>query len=172
MARIVHCHPSQTEYDYHIYTDLDFWDARKILSDLAVVRRNFGEQPPGDEFPTQVVGTGLSRPTRARIEKRLGRAIPSPPRHVLVRSVLMNEFYEFDPTLFYPARWTPSRMLHFTIRRLPLEQSGLSSPFRTVRLQWVEGKIRIERVPRDVKYDPPITSRKEALRRRNVPSCF
>lgn len=172
MARIVHCHPSQTEYGYHIFTDLDFWDARRILKDLAVVKRNFAEQPPGDEFPTQVVGTDLSRSTRAKIEKRLRKAVVSPPRHVVVHAVLMNECFEFDPALYYPARWSRSRMLRFTYHRLPLEQGGLSSPYRTVRLQWVDGKIRVERVKRDEKYDPPITTRKESLRRKKVPSCF
>ncbi|MBN1102759.1 MAG: hypothetical protein JXL84_05010 [Deltaproteobacteria bacterium] len=172
MARIIHCHPSRTDYDYHVYTDLDFWDTRKILGDLAVVKRNFGEQPPGDEFPTQVVGNGLRRSIRAQIEKRLGKAIPSPPRHVLVRAILMNEFFEFDPVRYCPARWSPVRMMHFTLSRIPLQQSGLNSPFRKLVVQWVGGKIRMERVPRDTKYDPPIASRKEALRRLNVPSCF
>lgn len=172
MARIIHCHPSQTLYDYHIFTDLDFWDARRILKNLAVVKRNFGQEPPGDEFPTQVVGHDLSRSVKAQIEKRLGKAVPSPPRHVIVDSVLMHESFEFDPARYYPARWSPSRMMRFTLCRIPLEQSGLSSPFRKVVVQWVGQKIRVERVPRDAKYDPPITTRKQALRRKNAPSCF
>lgn len=172
MARIVHCHPSRTHYDFHVYTDLDFWDARRILKDLAVVKRNFGEDPPGDEFPTQVVGDDLSRSDRARIEKRLRKAIPSPPRHVMVRSVLMQEFFEFDPAHYYPARWSPGRMMHFTFHRIPLEQSGLNSPFREVVLQWVGQNILIERRPRETKHDPPIITRKQVLRRKNVPSCF
>jgi hypothetical protein len=172
MARIVHCHPSQTRYDLHIFTDLDFWDARRILKDLAVVKRNFGQEPPGDEFPTQVVGDDLSRSVKARIEKRLRKAIASPPRHVIVNSVLMQEHFEFDPARYYPARWSPSRMMRFTLHRIPLEQSGLNSPFRKVIAQWVGGRIRVERVPREAKYDPPITTLKESLRRKNVPSCF
>ena len=172
MARIVHCHPSQTQYDFHIFTDLDFWDARLVLKDLAVVKRNFGQQPSGDEFPTQVVGKDLSRPARAEIERRIKRSVSSPPRHLIVKSVLMDGFFEFDPAHYYPARWNPSRMLHFTYLRLPLEQGGLNSPYRTVRLHWVDGKIRLERVQRDAKHDPPITSRKEALRKQHVPLCF
>lgn len=70
MARIIHCHPGRTTYEYHIFTDLDFWDARHIIRDLAVVKRNFGEEPPGDEFPTQVVAEELSRSARAKIETR------------------------------------------------------------------------------------------------------
>jgi len=172
MARIVHCHPSQSEYDYHSYTDLDFWDARRILTGLAVVKRNFGQQPPGDEFPTQVVGSGLNRAVRATIEKRLRKAVSSPPRHVMVRSILMDGFYEFDPSLFYPSRWSRSRMLRVTYLRTPMEQSGLSSPYKTARVQWVGDKIRIDSVPRGEKYDPPIRNKRESLRRLNVPSCF
>ncbi len=103
MAHIIHCHPTQTAYEYHIYTDLDFWDARKILKELAVVKRNFGQEPSGDEYPTQVVGNDLPRSVRAEIEKRLRKAIVSPPRHVIVRSILSERFFEFDPSVYYPA---------------------------------------------------------------------
>ena len=61
MARIIYLHPRQSNYDYHIFTDLDFWDARRILKDLVTVKRIFGEWPPGDEFPTQIVAIGAQR---------------------------------------------------------------------------------------------------------------
>lgn len=172
MARIIHCHPSQTLYEYHIFTDLDFWDARKILRRLARVKRNFGPHPPGDEFPTQVVGSALGRSHIARIERRLKRAIASPPRHVIVREVLSQGHFEFDPLRFYPARWSRSRMVHFTLKRLPLHEGPLNTPYRTVRVSWNHGKIRVERIPRKEKYDPVIRTREEQMRRKRVPSCF
>jgi hypothetical protein len=172
MARFIHCHPSQTEYDYHIYTDLDFWDARKILKDLALVKRNFGQDPPGDEYPTQVVAHELTKSARAKLEKRLKKAIVSPPRHVIVDRILKQEYFEFDPLAYYPSRWTRERMYHFTYLRLPLDSAILNSPYRTVRVSWIDGKIRIERVQREQKYDPVIQTKRDALRRRNVPSCF
>lgn len=172
MARIIHCHPSRTRYDYHIYTDLDFWDARRILKDLAVVKRNFGADPPGDEFPAQVVGFDLHPSHIRKIEKRLKKAIISPARHVIVRSMLSEGSFEFDPFHYYPSRWTPSRMLYFTYHRLPLEQAALNTTYRTVSLLWVNDKIRVERVQRKEKYDPVIRSKKEAIRHMMVPACF
>lgn len=172
MARIVHCHPSQTEHEYHIYTDLDFWDTRKILGDLTVVKRNFGKDPSGDDYPTQVVGNDLPRSVKAKIEGRLGKAIVSPPRHVIVRSILSEGFFEFDPHAYFPARWPKSRMLHFTYHRLPLDQPSLNSAFKTVRVFWADRKIRVEQVQRTEKFDPVITTKKEALRRQRVPGCF
>ena len=172
MARFIHCHPSLTRYDFHLYTDLDFWDTRKLLKDLALVKRNFGDSPPGDEYPTQVVGIDLARSVKALIEKRLRRAVVSPPRHVIVRNILAEGMYEFDPLLYYPSRWSQSRMLYFTRRRLPLDQAALNSPYKTVRLSWVEGKIRVERIQRIEKHDPQIVSKREAMRRLRVPGCF
>jgi hypothetical protein len=172
MARIIFCHPSQTKYDYHIYTDLDFWDAVRLLRGLADVRRNFGTAPSGDEFPTQIVGTGLGRSKKKEIEKRLGRAIVSPPRHVIVDAMIRHGSYEFDPSPWYPAHWSKSRVLHFTYHRLPLQQSSLNTPHKTVRLSVVDGKIRVERVQRGEKYDPVVRSKREAMRRLMVPSCF
>jgi hypothetical protein len=172
MAHVIHCHPSQTTYAYHIYTDLDFWDARKILKELALVKRNFGQEPSGDEYPTQVVGNDLPRSVRSEIEKRLRKAVVSPPRHVIVRSILAEGFFEFDPSVHYPARWSPSRMLHFTCARLPLDQPSLNSVFKTIRLSWVDKKIRVEQIQRTDKYDPVIASKKEARRRQRVPGCF
>jgi hypothetical protein len=39
-------------------------------------------------------------------------------------------------------------------------------------VSWNNDKIRIERIPREKKYDPVIETKQQALRRRNVPSCF
>ncbi len=172
MAHMIHCHPTQTTYEYHLYTDLDFWDARKIVRDLALVKRNFGTEPSGDEYPTQVVGNGLPRSVKGEIEKRLRKAVVSPPRHVIVRSILAEGFFEFDPFVYYPDRWSPSRMLHFTYTRLPLDQPSLNSAYKTIRLSWVDEKIRVEQIPRTDKHDPVIASRKEAMRRLRVPGCF
>ncbi len=172
MARIIYCHPRKTKYDYHIYTDLDFWDTRRIIRDLATVRRNFGNEPPGDEFPTQVVADGISRKRIGEIEKRIRRAIVSPPRHVIVRTMLFDKVFEFDPGRYYPGHWSPEKILRFTYLRLPLEQSALCSPYKTVRLSFHDGKVRVERVQREKKYDPVIRTEKDARRRLNVPSCF
>lgn len=172
MVRIIYSHPHQSRYGYHIYTDLDFWDARRLLKDLCTVKRNFGKQPPGDEFPTQVVGDGLSRSMIKEVEKRLKKAIPSPPRHVIVRSMIFNGYFEFDPLEYFPQRWGKDQMIHFTYRRLPLEQSALCSPYQTVELSWVGEKIRIDRVQRERAYDPVIRNRKDAKRRLIAPSCF
>jgi hypothetical protein len=172
MARIIHCHPGRTTYKYHIFTDLDFWDARRILDNLAVVKRNFGKEPAGDEFPTQIVAEDLTRSTRARVEHRLKKALVSPPRHVIVDGLLRDGYFEFDPLRYYPGRWARERMFHFTIHRLPLDNAVLNSPYRTVEVTWRNGKIRVERVKRKEKYDPVISSRKESLRRLKVPGCF
>jgi len=172
MVRIVYWHPRQTHHDYHIFVDLDFWDARRILKDLAVVRRNFGNHPNGDEFPTQVVGDQISRSTIREIERRLGKAIVSPARHVIVRSMILDGYFEFDPWKYYPERWSRSRMLHFTYRRLPLQQSALNTPFATVRLSWSGDMIRVDRVQRTERYDPIIRTLKQAKEVFAVPSCF
>jgi hypothetical protein len=172
MARIIYCHPSQSKYDYHIFTDLDFWDARRLLKDLVTVKRNFGEWPLGDEFPTQIVASDLSRKTIKAVERRLARAIVSPARHVIVRSMVFQGFFEFDPNRYYPARWSDQLKMHFTYRRLPLDQSALCNMYQTVRLDWVNGMIRIERVQRTEKYAPVIRTDKDAWRYSNKPSCF
>ena len=83
MARIIHDLKAWGEGRYRLYTDLDFWDTRKILKGLAKVRRNFGRTPPGDQFPTQVVVEEASSHLRREIETRLLRAISSPPRHLI-----------------------------------------------------------------------------------------
>jgi hypothetical protein len=174
MARIIYSHPSQTYYDYHIYTDLDFWDARRLLKDVSfcTVKRNFGTQPPGDEFPTQVVGKEVASFIIRKIEKRLRKAISSPPRHIIARSLVFDGSFEFDPLRYYPERWDRSRMIHFTYHRLALEQGVLSSPYQTVELSWVGNKMRIARVQREKKHDPVIRTLKEAKRHSIIPSCF
>ena len=172
MARIIHCHPARTAYDYHVFTDLDFWDARRIIKNLAVVKRNFGEDPPGDEFPTQIVADDLSRLDKAKIEKRLKKAIISPPRHLVVKEILIKEHFDFDPLDYYPRRWSREKMRRFTIHRLPLDNATLNSPYRTVKVTWTDGKIRVERIRRDEKLDPVIRSKEDSLRRMRVPGCF
>ena len=172
MARIIYCHPSQTTYGYHIFTDLDFWDARRILKDLVTVRRNFGKQVTGDELPTQIAADYLARSTIREIEKRLKKAVVSPPRHVIVRSMVFDGWFEFDPFKYYPDRWSRSRMLYFTYHRLPLNQGALSNPYQTVQLAWVDDRIRVTRVQREEKSDPVIRTHKEAREALQVPSCF
>lgn len=172
MARVIYRHPSQTKYDFHIYTDLDFWDARRLLRDLATVRRNFGKHPDGDEFPTQVVADRLDRSRIREVERRLTKAIVSPPRHVIVRSMIFDGSFEFDPTVYYPKHWSESRKIHFTYKRLPLQQAVLCNPYQRVQLSWVGDKIRLERVQREEKHDPVIRTTKEARRSLHVPSCF
>jgi hypothetical protein len=140
--------------------------------DLALVKRNFGKDPSGDDYPTQVVGNDLTRTAKGKIEKRLRKAIISPPRHVIVDAILNQGYYEFDPLEYYPRRWTREKMYRFTCHRLPLDSAVLNSPYRTVRVSWTDGKIRVERVRREKKYDPAITTKKQALRRQRVPGCF
>lgn len=172
MARILYCHPSLTRHEFHVFTDLDFWDARKLLRDLAIVKRNFGGNVAGDDYPTQVVGDHLSPVVIRRIEKRLKLAIASPPRHVIVRSMVLDGFFEFDPSRYYPTRWSRSRMLHFTNRRLPHQQGVISNPYQTSRLTWVDDRIRVDRIQRPEKYDPVIRNAVQARRSLVVPACF
>lgn len=172
MARIIHCHPGRTTYYFHAFTDLDFWDARRILKDLAVVKRNFGKDPPSQEFPTQVVTEDATRSTRSKIEKRLKKALISPPRHVVVDTVLQHGFFEFDPLDYYPEHWSKEKMYRFTLRRMPLDNAALNSPYRTVHVTWQDGKIKVERVKREKKYDPVIRTKEDALKRMKIPGCF
>lgn len=172
MARMVVCHPSQTKHAYHVYTDLDFWDARKILKDIAIVRRNFGSDPSGDVYPTQVIADDASATLVRKIEKRLKRAIVSPPRHVVVHEMILNGTFEFDPQDYYPRRWSRERMMHFTFHRMPLQQSSLSNQYQMVVIDWREGRIRLERVQRDARHNPVIHTAEEARKLLHVPSCF
>jgi hypothetical protein len=162
MAHIIHCHPTQTAYEYHIYTDLDFWDAR-VLEGACGSKRNFGQEhwklPGGRRSPRSV---------------RRKSAFEShyfTPRHVIVRSIL-RRLFQFDPSVHYPARWSPSRMMYFTHNRLPLDQPSLNSAFKTICLSWIDKRIRVEQIQRTDKYDPVIASKKEAKRRQRVPGCF
>ncbi|MEJ5366653.1 MAG: hypothetical protein WHS86_16280 [Desulfosoma sp.] len=172
MARIVYCHPAKTKYAVHLYTDLDFWDARKILGDLALVKRNFGESPPGDEFPTQVVREEASARILFLIKRRLHKAVPSPPRHVVVRSLLMDGYFEFDPSAYFPARWSQSLVERFLSFRLPVEHGVLNSPYNTYRLEWRGGLIRVIPEKRTEKHDPVIHTRRQARKHLIVPTCF
>lgn len=172
MARIIYGHPSRGSLHYHIFTDLDFWDARRILKDIVRPKRNFGTHPDGDEFPTQIMGMEWSPNEKKEVEARLKRAIPSPPRHIIVQSIVKYGFFEFDPIRYTPTRWSKSRILFFITKRLPMNQSALNSPHRTVRVSEVDGMIRIERIQRDEKFDPVIQTRKQAMDHRFGPSCF
>lgn len=172
MARIIYCHPSQTNYNYHIYTDLDFWDARRLLKDLATVKRNFGKNLDSDEFPTQVVADAVDRFAIKLIEKRLSKAIISPPRHVIVRSMIYDGHFEFDPYNYYPRHWSKEQMMRFTHYRLPLQQSALCTPYKTVRVVWVNDHIWVEQVQREKKYNPVIRTLKEHRDHFIIPSCF
>ncbi len=172
MARIVYCHPQLTKYAYHIFTDLDFWDARRILKDLAEVRRNFASHMDGDLFPTQIILESADKRIITLIEARLKRAVISPPRHVVVRSMVSEGHFEFDPSKYYPSRWSREKMIHFTLHRLPLKQSSLCNQYQTIRLVWTDGKIRVEKVQREQKLQPLIRSQKESDELLHVPSCF
>jgi hypothetical protein len=142
------------------------------LKDIAVVKRSFDEAPSGDEYPTRVLSADSKPSFKREIERRLRKAIASPPRHVIVRSMLADGSFEFDPFKYYPKRWPRYRMLHFTYHRLPLQQPALSTTYQTVQLRWLNEKIRIERIQRKEKYDPIIRNRKDAKQRLMVPSCF
>ncbi len=172
VATIIYSLKKPTKNLYHIFTDLDFWDARRILRDLALVKRNFGTQPPGDRFPTQIIAKYPNPKTIAKIEKRVKRAIPSPPRHIVVPEILDKGRFEFDPSRYFPSRWSASRILYFTKRRLPIFLPPISTPHMTVEVSIRGGKVIIERVPRPFKYDPVIRTKKEALKRLRVPLCF
>ena len=140
MARIIYNLASRGEGCYHIYTDLDFWDARTILEGLAKVKRNFGESPPGDQYPTQVVVEDLSLRVKGEIEKRIRRSIPSPPRHLIVQSIIYSSKFEFDRRDYYPDRWSSAKALFFTRKRLPMNQPVISSTYRWVELS-IQGNI-------------------------------
>jgi hypothetical protein len=144
MARIIHNLKAWSEGRYRLYTDLDFWDARKILKGLAQVRRNFGESPAGDQFPTQVVVEEAGSHLRREIERRLVRAISSPPRHLIVQAIVLSGRFTFEWRKYYPVRWSPSRALFFTRKRLPLGQPVISSRYKWVELTIAGDMIVIE----------------------------
>lgn len=175
MARIIYAHPALRGYPHHLFTDLDFWDARKILRDLfslLSVRRNFGHSPPGDQFPTQIVIDQATKAVISKVEYRLSKAIPSPPRHVIVRQMILDGSFSFKPFDYYPRHWSKSKIEHFTWRRLPLEQAALCGPYHTVRLEWCGELLTVKRVQRTQKYDPIITTLQEERKWRFIPSGF
>ncbi|HOV86599.1 MAG TPA: hypothetical protein PLM79_09570 [Syntrophobacteraceae bacterium] len=172
MARIIYCHPAFTKYDFHVFTDLDFWDSRRILKDVAWVKRNFGGLTCGDEFPTQVVLAVHDRLRIRSILRRLRKAVVSPPRHVIVRFMVFHGVFEFDPRKYYPLHWSADQMIRFTFMRLPLHQGALCNPYQTVRLSWAGSNIRVERVQRELRVDSVVRTQGDARRALHVPSCF
>jgi hypothetical protein len=172
MAKFVYHLLKNSDQPYEIYTDLDFWDTRKLLKKIARVKRNFQGKFPGDEFPTVVIDELQSSANKGIIEYRLKKAIISPPRHSIIQSIIEHGYFEFDPQKYYPKRWSKARILHFTYHRLPLQQSVLNSPYKEPRLSWIDGKVRIEIIQRKEKYDPIILDPKDAKRRSRGPGCF
>ncbi len=175
MARIIRAHPHKRGYLYHIFTDLDFWDTRKILKDLLdviSVRRNFGKDPDGDIFPTQVVSNDITDFEKRIIERRLKKAIVAPPRHVVVRTIMFDGRFEFKPYEYYPAHWDKKRIEHFTWKRLPIEQTVLCSPYHTVKFEWKNEVLIVRKIPREKKHDPIIVTLSDARKDRIIPSGF
>ena len=144
MARIIYDLASKGKGLYHIYTDLDFWDSRRLLKGLAKVKRNFGNSPPGDKYPTQVVVEDMSQRVKGEIEKRLKRAIPSPPRHLIVQAIIFSGKFEFDRRQYYPDRWSANRVLFFTRKRLPMNQPVINSEYKWVELSISDNIITIQ----------------------------
>ena len=172
MARIIYDLASKGKGLYHIYTDLDFWDARGVLKGLAKVKRNFGNSPPGDKYPTQVVVEDLSSRVKKEIEKRLKRAIPSPPRHLIVQSIIFSGKFEFDWSQYYPDRWSPEKVLFFTRNRLPMNQPVINSPYKWVEIT-IDGKvvtIQQHQGTRPEEQTQPST--KKARTETHGPTCF
>ncbi|SFM40931.1 hypothetical protein [Thermodesulforhabdus norvegica] len=175
MARIIYAHPSRRGYPLHVFTDLDFWDARKIFRDklgLLSVRRNFGKDPDGDIYPTQIVSDERSQRLKNLVEKRLRKAVVAPPRHVVVREMIMNGSFRFRPYDYFPDRWSKSLIERVMRFRLPLEQSALSTPYYTVELVWEGDELVVRRIHREKKHDPVIRTPEEARKYRIIPSGF
>lgn len=171
MARIIYDLTSRGKGWYHIYTDLDFWDARGILKGLAKVKRNFGSSPPGDLYPAQVVVEDLSQKTKAAIEERLRRAIPSPPRHLIVQAIIFSGKFEFDRRKYYPDRWSPAKVLFFTRNRLPMNQPVINSPYKWVDLS-IEGNIVTIQQQQGLRPAGMEPKRKKGGSATYGPSCF
>lgn len=175
MARIIHAFPTRYGYQLHVFTDLDFWDTRKIFRDkldLLSVRRNFGKDLDGDVFPTKIVSNDNSYKLRSLVERRLKKAITSPPRHVVVREMILFGTFCCKPYDYFPKRWSRRLVEQVVWSRLPLEQSALCTPYYTVELIWEGDKLIVRRLHREKKYDPPIRTLKEARRDRIIPSGF
>ena len=171
MARIIYDLHSKGKGLYHIYTDLDFWDARAVLKGLAKVKRNFGNSPPGDRYPTQVVVEDLGQRVKREIEKRLKRAIPSPPRHLIVQSVIFSGKFEFDRRQYYPDRWSAGRVIFFTRKRLPMNQPVINSAYKWVELSIKDNIVTIQQ-HQGVRPKETQTSKKEGKQEAYGPSCF
>ncbi len=171
MARIIYDLASKGKGLYHIYTDLDFWDARGVLKDLAKVKRNFGKSPPGDQYPTQVVVKDLGSKVKRQIEKRLKRAIPSPPRHLIVRSIIFSGKFEFDRRKYYPDRWSPERVLFFTRKRLPMNQPVINSAYKWVKIS-ISGNTVIIQQHQGARQEETQASGKKGKKATFGPVCF
>ncbi len=171
MARIIYDLASRGKGFYHIYTELDFWDARAVLQGLARVKRNFGTSPPGDQYPTQVVVEDFSSKVKGEIEKRLRRAIPSPPRHLIVQSIIFSGKFEFDRRKYYPDRWSQGRVVFFTRKRLPMNQPVINSPYKWVELS-INGNTVIIKQHKGVRPDASEMGGKKGKTEAFGPSCF
>jgi hypothetical protein len=171
MARIIYDLASRGKGFYHIYTDLDFWDARGVLKGLAKVKRNFGTSPPGDRYPTQVVVEDLSSKIKAEIEKRLRRAMPSPPRHLIVQSIIFSGKFEFDRRKYYPDRWSPGKVVFFTRKRLPMNQPVINSPYKWVELSISGNTVTIQQ-RKGVRPEATEVAGKKSRAETFGPSCF
>ncbi|MGD9337891.1 MAG: hypothetical protein PVF76_11255 [Syntrophobacterales bacterium] len=171
MARIIYDLASKGKGFYHVYTDLDFWDARGVLKGLAKVKRNFGNSPPGDKFPTQVVVEDFSKRIKAEIEKRLKRAIPSPPRHLIVQSIIFSKKFEFDRRNYYPDRWSPAKVLFFTQKRLPINQPVIDSDYKWVELSIQGNTVTIQK-HQGARPEETKTSSKKGKSKAYGPACF
>ncbi len=171
MARIIYDLASRGKGLYHIYTELDFWDAGGLLKGLAKFKRNFGNSPPGDAFPTQVVVEDLSRKVKREIEKRLKRAIPSPPRHLIVQSIIFSGKFAFDRRKYYPDRWSPAQVLFFTQKRLPMNQPAIKSRYKWVELSMHGHTVTIQQ-HQGARPDPAETSGQSSRPETHGPSCF
>ena len=171
MARIIYDLASRGRGFYHIYTELDFWDARGVLRGLAKVKRNFGNSPPGDLYPTQVVVEDLSPRIKGEIEKRLKRSIPSPPRHLIVQSIIFSGKFEFDRRRYYPDKWSPGKVIFFTRKRLPMNQPVINSPYRWVELSVKGNTVTIEQ-RKGTRSEAPETAEKRGKREAFGPACF
>ena len=172
MARIIYDLASKGKGLYHIYTDLDFWDARGVLKGLAKVKRNFGNSPPGDLYPTQVVVEDLSSRVKKEIEKRLKRAIPSPPRHLIVQSIIYSGKFEFDRRHYYPDRWSREKVLFFTRNRLPMNQPVINSPYKWVELSIKGNKVTIQQRQGARSEEQTQIITRKGKKTAHGPSCF
>ena len=171
MARIIYDLASRGKGSYHIYTELDFWEARAVLKGLAKVKRNFGTSPPGDQYPTQVVVEDLSSRVKGEIEKRLKRAIPSPPRHLIVQSIVFSGKFAFDRRKYYPERWSSERVIFFTRKRLPMNQPVINSRYKWVELSISGNSVTIQQ-HKGVRPEVPETGGKKGKTAAFGPACF